>query len=145
MKSNNYPPAETAKFKAERRTATKKFKKEMKVRGSILQLEYPETATQSQRGFTPAGSAKINYPAMVKLDAKTERPGIPVSARKPTNGSKRIFQTISLKKTIKVPARRWPERLGMPTVEMGAAFSFEKNIVKVIHHTRPIKTQPPLF
>jgi len=75
-------------------------------------FEYPEGTPAYRRGFTPAGSALLNFPIMRRLETKPERLGIPAIARKPTNGSKRIFQVIGN---------------------------------KVIHHTRPLRNQKPLF
>jgi hypothetical protein len=112
MAKQIYTDGETAKYRAKRREAFKNEKREFNRRGKLIQLVYPDNATQQQRGFTPAGSAKLNFDAIKRMSVKKERLGIESINRKPTSGSKRIFQLIGK---------------------------------KVIHHTRPLRNQVPLF
>ena len=59
-----------------------------------VEFRYPDHYTQQQRGFTPSGSAKLNYDPIRRMDEKTPRKGIKSINRKPTDGSKRIFQVV---------------------------------------------------
>ncbi len=143
-----YTPAETAAFKAKRNAATRDFRKAMRERGTLVQPQYPETATAHQRGAIAPGGAVLHFDGLRKLEPQPrESRGLKNSNRKPTGGSKYILQKIKknakgelLTATVNVCAKH--DKSGKVITP---AFSYKKAKPKCLRHERPARQVKPLF
>lgn len=141
-----YTAEETATYKAERRAKTRAFKAAMNGRGKTVQIEYPESATNQQRGFTPAGSARLHFDAMRRTGPRPSKSLFPQNSnRKPTAGSKYIPQVITHKKgELLTKILHVPEAKNKRGEVIRKAFSYQVPEPKFLHHERRPGNVKPL-